>query len=40
VLIARSINERATEVGGSVTFLLQPDFTEVAIAMPMSKVLG
>jgi signal transduction histidine kinase len=40
VFTPRSLTERATEVGGGVTVHLQPDFTEVAIALPMFKALA
>jgi signal transduction histidine kinase len=40
VFTPRSLSERATEVGGSVTVQLQQDFTEVAIALPMFKALA
>jgi signal transduction histidine kinase len=40
VFTPRSLSERATEVGGDVTVHLKPDFTEVAIALPMFKALA
>jgi signal transduction histidine kinase len=36
----RSLSERATEVGGTVTVRFEQDFTEVAIALPTFKALA